>query len=163
VIQDRTRLAQVAADHADRPGVVQERAAVQFHHGIVVDVHHARAGDDLLDDFVGVAHGRQPGSDVDELPHALLRNELGRPLVEAPVGEGRVPDLRGGLEYLLGGEAVGLEVVMTLEHVVVDPGGAGPARVDASWNMRSLVHNRLPGEQSVLSLARFVRITNPDT
>jgi hypothetical protein len=28
--------------------------------------------------------------------------------------------------------------------------------------MRILVHNRLLGEQSALSLARFVRITNPD-
>src|SRR6185437_10220098 len=89
-------------------------------------------------------------------------DELCRPLVEAPVGEGRVPDLGGGLENLLGGEAIDLEVVMALEHVVVDPGGSGPARVDTSWNMRSLVHNRLLGEQSALSLARFMRITNPD-
>jgi hypothetical protein len=63
---------------------------VQFHHGVVVDVHHVRRRHDLLDHLVGVADRRQPGTDVDELPHAVPRNPLGRALVEAAVGPGRV-------------------------------------------------------------------------
>lgn len=64
-----------------------------------------------------------PETDVDELPYAVLRYPLGRTLVEAAVGPRRVPDLGRGLEDLLGGEPVDLEIVIALQHVVVDPGG----------------------------------------
>jgi hypothetical protein len=135
---------------------------VQFHHGVVVDVHHVRRRHDLLDHLVGVADRRQPGTDVDELPHAVPRYPLGRALVEAAVGPGRVPDLGRGLEDLLGGETVNLEIVIALQHVVVDPGRGRPACVDASRNLGNLVHGRLPREQLIHSLARLVRITNTD-
>ena len=36
-----------------------------------------------------------------------------------------VPDLRRGLQDLLGGESVNLEIAIALQHVVVDPGGVG--------------------------------------
>ena len=62
---------------------------MQFHHGVVVDVHHVSRGNDLLNHLVRVADRRQPGTDVDELPHAVLADPLGRALVEASVGPGR--------------------------------------------------------------------------
>ena len=48
---------------------VEERAAVQFHHGVVVDVDHVDRGKDFLDYLVRVPDRRQPGTDIDELPH----------------------------------------------------------------------------------------------
>jgi len=140
VIEDRVGLAEVATDHADGAAALQQRAAVQFHHGVVVHVHHVSRGDDLLRHLVGVPDGRQSRADVDELPDVMLRYPLGRALVEAAVGPGRVPDLRRRLQDLLGGEPVNLEVVVTLQHVVVDPGRRGPPRVDARRYARSLAH-----------------------
>src|ERR1700733_12395522 len=139
MVQDRVGLAEVGADHAHRPAGVDERAAVQLDHRIVVDVQHPGGRVDLLDHVVGVPDRRQAGADVEELAHAELRDLLGRALVEAAVGPGRVPDLGCGRQDVLGGEAIDLEVVVAPEHVVVDPGGRRPARVYTRGNI-SLVH-----------------------
>ena len=70
--------------------------------------------------------------------------------------------ISGGLQDLLGSETIRREIVIALQHVVLDPGGGGPAGVDASRYLGSLVHSSLPRGQVGHSLARLVRITNND-
>jgi len=68
------------------------------HDRVGIDVDDARAGLDLPGHFVRAALAGQAGTEVNELPDALVRREARRPAEELPVGPGDVRVLRGELE-----------------------------------------------------------------
>jgi hypothetical protein len=89
---------------------------------------------------VRVAHGWQPGPDVDELPDAMLGYPLGRALVEPAVGPRTVFDLRHQLRDLLGRGPVGRETAGALQEIVVDPCGRWPARIHTRGHLLGSRH-----------------------
>jgi hypothetical protein len=108
--QQALRVAQVAQDHLDPGGAVQQLPGLRPHHRVVVHVHDTARRLDGPDHVVGVAHGRQAGADVDELADPAPGDPPGRPLMEAAVGPGTILDLRYQGHDPLGGVTVGLEV-----------------------------------------------------
>jgi hypothetical protein len=91
------------------------------YHRVVVDVHDPRLGDDPLGDLMDVLGGRQPRTDVEELPDPVLPDQPGHgPPHEVPV----VPDVevpaRIGRERRCRRGAVGGVVVLAPEEDVID-------------------------------------------
>ena len=89
-----------------------------------------------LGDFVDVAGGWQPGPDVEELADALLGRQVSdRTAEERPVLPGRGAPGGHGSPGFLGHFAVGGEVVLAAEGVVVNPGRVRARRV-GPWRLR---------------------------
>src|SRR6266542_2907610 len=116
------------------------------------------------------ASGRQPGTDVEELADARLRQEPHGALEERAVGAGHRLGGRHRFEDLLAGLAVGGIVVLAVQEVVVDACRMGPAGVDL-WRptrvgagLRSLRRTSgaaprgASGRRVVLSAAAILRI-----
>ncbi len=142
VAEDRVRLAQVTADHNGRSRSGEQGTALRFHHRVVVDVDHPGVRGDPLNDIVRVPHGRQPGTDVNELPDTVLGDPLGRPLVKPAVGPGAVLNLRYDAQYLLGGTRVDVQVMLAAQHVVINPSWRGDIGIHPGGDLR-LSHRRL--------------------
>jgi hypothetical protein len=121
--QHRDRLPEI--DAAGQGVVAENRVRV------VVDVGDPRAGDDLAGDLVHVRRGGQAATQVEVLRDALLGEEAHRAKQERAVGQGQPPRLQPGFHQPLGGGPVDGEVVLPVEQVVVDPGDARTADVDA--------------------------------
>ncbi|OLE25634.1 MAG: hypothetical protein AUG49_10340 [Catenulispora sp. 13_1_20CM_3_70_7] len=73
---------------------------------------------------------RQPGADVDELAQARGGQVTDRAAQEVALLAAGVADVRVGADDDLGGAAVGVEVVLTAEQEVVDPGDVRGVGVD---------------------------------
>jgi hypothetical protein len=72
------RVAQVGVDvgGGSLGGAGQQRAGVDEHDRVVVDVHHARGGIDALGHLVQVGAGGDPGPDVEELADPGLLGQV---------------------------------------------------------------------------------------
>ena len=98
---------------------------------IVIHVDNPGLRGDRLGDLVGVARGGNAGADVEELPDSRLAGEVADGAPEKrPVGAGGEARVRVDLEHCLGGDAVGGEVVLAAEQVVVHPGLVRDADVE---------------------------------
>ena len=119
--QHRVRVAQVRLH--DRGPVVagEDRVRVLDRDRVVVDVHDRGVRGEPLRDLVHVAHGRDPGAEVEELPHPGVDEELDRPAQEAPVGPHDLGQFGPHLDGLTTHLPVSGEVVEAAEIEVVDP------------------------------------------
>src|ERR1039458_859804 len=88
--------------------------------------------------------------------------------MKAAVRPRAIPDLRHRAQDALGGLDIGLEVVIALQHVIVDASRSGPADIDPSWRTRDLSHHaspsagpdgQLPG-RTAISVAHESQIPN---
>jgi len=80
---------------------------------------------------VHVRAGGQARADVQELPDASLARQVrGHPPHHGPVSAHPDGHVRVAGDRRLGGPAIGLEVVLAAENVVVDPGRMGHGRID---------------------------------
>jgi hypothetical protein len=103
--------------------VGEQRPGVAQHDRVVVDVDHAGGGLDLLGDLVHVLRGGQAGTDVEQLPDARLADQVADHAPEdVPLGAHAHLYRGQRRDHLLGDGAVGGEVVLAAEKVVVDPG-----------------------------------------
>jgi hypothetical protein len=106
---------------------------------VVVDVDDAGAGLHRAGDLVHVGRRRDAGAQVDELVDALLGHVANGAHQEAAVGPHQVTLLGMGGYHLLGRLAVGGEVVLASQPVVVHPSGGWGVHVD---DVPSLLHDR---------------------
>jgi hypothetical protein len=127
---DLLRVQDVALDHRRALVAGEDRAAVGDDDRIAVDVDHTRAGDHRPRDLMGVLPGGEPGTDVEELPDALLGDIAHGPPEEAAVLRRHGLELRGEREQLLRGSPVGGEIVLTAEKVIIHAGDIGSGRVE---------------------------------
>ncbi|PRX46797.1 hypothetical protein B0I32_14414 [Nonomuraea fuscirosea] len=74
---------------------------------------------------------RQPRSEIKELPHTRLDESAYGPTQKGPIGPGILARIRHGLENGLSGFAIGSEVILTTQQIVVDACRARHARVNA--------------------------------
>jgi hypothetical protein len=121
---NRLGVPQVVADDRGVAHAVQHVPGVRQHHRVVVDVHHAAVRRDRPGQLVHVAHGGQPGADIEELPDPLLAGQVadGPPEEEPVLPHGAPHDVLA--EHVEGPAhriTVGGEVVLPAEHVVVHP------------------------------------------
>ena len=80
---------------------------------------------------MGVVRGRDAGADVEELPDpGLGGQEPHHPGEERSVGAHRGDDAGVGLEHRVAGRAVGGEVVLAAQPIVMHPGAVGHAGID---------------------------------
>ena len=131
--QDLLRVAQVGVDVVQGAlrGTGEQRLGVQQHDRVVVHVDHAAAGRHGLRYLVGVVRGRDAGADVEELPDpGLGGQEPHHPGEERAVGSHRGDDAGVGLDHRVAGRAVGGEVVLAAQPIVMHPGAVGHAGVD---------------------------------
>ncbi len=106
--------------------------------GVVVHVDDARVGGDGLGDLVDVALGGQAAAEVDELPDpGLAGEEADDPAQEGPVVLDHVAGDRRDRQELFGHLAVGGEVVLAVQQVVVDARRVRHARVDRGGPVQS--------------------------
>jgi hypothetical protein len=129
--QDVAGVADVGVDDVGPDRVAEQRLAVGVDDGVVVDVDDADVGVDLVRDLADVARRGQAGPDVDELGDARLADqEADDPAEERAIvlrGQGRLGrELHGAAREL----AVGREVVLAADEVVVDPGDIWLRNVD---------------------------------
>ncbi|GFJ77498.1 hypothetical protein Phou_016780 [Phytohabitans houttuyneae] len=104
---------------------------MDHHHGIVVHVDDSGAGGGRLGEFVDVGGGGKPGADVEVLVDSGVRGQVGDgPVHEASVFLGGGADVWEGFGDLVGGFAVGGDVVFAAEPVVVAAGRVRPGGVD---------------------------------
>src|SRR5580693_4481010 len=85
--EDLVRLEQVLLDDRGVRDALEHGPGVGEDHRIVIDVDHPGRRVGVQGDLVGVAHGRQPGPDVDDLPYARLIDQV----ADHPAEEGPVP------------------------------------------------------------------------
>jgi hypothetical protein len=110
--QDRGRLGGVPLDGDDIVAAGQQRVGVPHDHRVLIDVRHPAVRRGRLRDIVSVASGRQPGSDVDELPDAAVGGEPVHGAAEKhPVLLGEPAQVRLKLQQPLGFSPVGLEII----------------------------------------------------
>jgi hypothetical protein len=115
--------AQIALDNRDALVFREQRLRMPDHHRVVIDINHPRGGSRLLSDLVDVSLRGQPGADVDDLADAArAHQEVDNPLEETPVVMARQLAIGEELHQFLRRVAIGLEVVLPAEQVVVDPG-----------------------------------------
>jgi len=132
--QDLVGLAQVRVDvvHRARYRAGQQHAGVLQHHRVVVHVHDAGVRRHRLGHLVGVVRRGDAGADVEELGDpGLGREEAHGPGQERPVGPDRRDDARIGGHDRIAGRAVGGEVVLAAEPVIVHAGAVRHGRVNA--------------------------------
>jgi hypothetical protein len=127
--QDGLRVAQVGLDvrgPALRRGG-EQGAGMSENERVIVGVDHAGRRRDFLRDLVDVVRGRQSGADVEELPDARLGRQVPhRAAEERPVLARRDPDGRHVPQHPRRRLAVGGEVVLPANEVVVHPGRMRP-------------------------------------
>jgi hypothetical protein len=110
---------------------------VQDRDGVVVHVDDPGLRRLLLGDLVRIARGRQAGADVEELPDTRLGDQVpDRAGQESPVGPYGLQNAGERFVAGLGGPAIGLEVVLAAQPVVIDPGRVGNTGIDAFRQLR---------------------------
>jgi pimeloyl-ACP methyl ester carboxylesterase len=122
--KDRVEVAEIGVEVPALPLWLagEQGTSVCQHDGVVVDVDDPALRRDRLGDLVHVGVGRQPGTDVEELPDSRLGRQVpDRSREKAPVLYRRGPDLGVGLEARLGDGAIRREVVLPAEQEVIDP------------------------------------------
>jgi hypothetical protein len=139
--QHRGHVAQVGLDVADRAlrgaGLRQQCLGVQDHRRVVVGVDDAAVRRDALHDLVRVPPGRQPGADVEELPHPRrARQEAQRADTKGALGPRRVGHVRELAAYRVAGRPVSRKEVPAAQPVVPDPGRMGRAHVQPGRRIR---------------------------
>jgi len=128
LFEDLLRGAQVRVDVVGDTlrGAGKQRPGVGEHDRVVVHVDHAAVGRHCLRHLVGVVRRRDPGADVEELPDPGLGGEEPHdPGQERPVGPHRHDDPRIGRDHRVTGGAVGREVILAAQPVVMHPGAVG--------------------------------------
>ena len=114
----------------------EQGAGVREHDGVVIDVNDAGLRGDGLGDLVGVACRRYSGADVQELAYPALGDQVPHsPGEEGAVHPGPADHVRQGRDHLVARVAVGGEVVLAAEQVVIDAGGVRDAGVDLDRRM----------------------------
>ncbi len=129
--QDRRRVAQIGLDRG-RVGhavPVQELPAVAHRDGIGIHVDDAGQGVDRLGQRVDVADGGQARANVEELVDALPGQDGDSAAQEGAVGTGGERAVRVHRVQRVEGGAVGREVGVAAERVVVDARRIGPVQV----------------------------------
>src|SRR5579863_432936 len=132
--QDPVRLAQVRVDVVDGTGdrAGQQDACVLQDHRVVVDVHDPGAWRHGLRHLVRVVRRGNAGADVEELGDpGLASQEAHDPGEERPVGPDRLDDPRVRGHDRVPRRAVGGEVVLAAEPVIVHAGAVRHAGVNA--------------------------------
>jgi hypothetical protein len=124
--QDVMRPGHVRHDHCRAAVLRQQRSAVCQHHGVVVDIDHARIRLELLSDLMHVLRGRQAAAHVQELPDpGLTGQEPHHPVQKQPVLPGDIEKLGELGKPGQVGFAVDGKVVLAAQPVVVHPGRRG--------------------------------------
>ncbi|SNQ49285.1 hypothetical protein FRACA_3160004 [Frankia canadensis] len=127
VVQVRVEVGGAAAGAARQQG-----AGVSEDDRIVVGVDDAGFRGDGLGDLMQVLRGGDTGPDVEELADPRLLGQVAhRAVHERPVLPRGDPQVREAREGPLGGLAVGGEVLLATQQVVVHAGGVGPIDVQA--------------------------------
>ena len=124
------RVAHVRADGVHAVSRREQRVVVGDHDRIVVHVHHPRGRDDVARDLVHAGRRGQTAAQVEELGDTLLGEEANGAAEESAVRQGEPSRVEPRFRQLLGRGAVGGEIVLAEEQVVVDPGDARPGDID---------------------------------
>ncbi len=116
------------------------------HDGVVVNVNHPgwRLRRGAQRDLVNVVRGRQAGPDVEQLANTGLADEI----ADNPAENGLLrlhADLDAGKpgDDLIADRAVGGEVILPAEQVIVDPCDIGPRRVEGGIGYLVGGHERI--------------------
>lgn len=132
VSQQSVGLGQVRGHEMRVRVALEQDAAVDVAHRVVVDVHHARVGILLLRDLVGVADGRQSGADIEELVDAGGTGQVAHHAMQpAAIHPGHITLPRRDFGDLVAHVAIDLVIVLATEGGVVDSGDARACRVHA--------------------------------
>jgi hypothetical protein len=118
----------------------QQHLAVDDRHRVVVDIDDPGIRGDGMGDLVDIAHGRQPGPDVEELadsgggqePHGTAQERAVLQRRPGAIGDPGIGPLHG--------LAVDGVVVLVAEGVVVHAGDVRGHRVDARRKRLVLAH-----------------------
>lgn len=112
--------------------VGQQRPRVRQHQRIVIDVDHPRIGVNPLRHLMHVLPGRQPRPQIEELINPRLGSQVAyRPPEELTVLPRHDAHLRSLLKYLISAPAIGGEVILAAEVVVIHPGDVRHLGVEA--------------------------------
>jgi hypothetical protein len=103
-------------------GALVSSAGVSEHDRVVIHVRHSRFRVDALGDVVRVQRGRQADADVDELPDAAGCHVTDGAPEELPVLPGHLRGDRVDRQHLLREFAVGGEVVLPAEQIIIVSG-----------------------------------------
>jgi hypothetical protein len=113
---------------------------MQIHHRVVVDVDDPALRRRVLGDLVGVVRRREAGPDIQELPHAHVERQVAdRPAEKSAVRARGLAQHGISLQHKLGGFAVGGEIVLAAQPVVVNPRRVRFPHVQA-WGCRLVIH-----------------------
>jgi hypothetical protein len=144
-IADDARGVEQVTAHDERAVVVgEQRAGVRQHHGVVVQVHDAGRRVDPLGDLVDVVRGGQARADIKQLRDADLADQV----AHHPAEHGALRlhaglNLRERGDDLVAERAVGGEIVLTAEQIVVDPRHVRTGRVKPPGGTLTSCHQRI--------------------
>jgi hypothetical protein len=110
---------QVRVDHGRLLAVREQRTRVRDDDRVVVDVYDPRLMPQVAQHFAGASRRRDPRSDVEELANPLARQKAHRAAEERAIGDRHVPAFGQDRQHLPGGFAVGGEMRLAAEVVVV--------------------------------------------
>ena len=125
-------ISDISVEVSARPfrGAGEERPRVREDHRVVVDVDDPALRSHGLGDLVCVFRHRQPGAEVKELTDTAVRDQVAhRRGEERALRSYSAHDVGVGRLRLLADLAIGLEVVLPAQPVVVDPGRVRDRRV----------------------------------
>ena len=88
---------------------------------IVVDVGNPGVRCDFLGNLVDIAHCRQPGTDVEELPDAGLGGQEPHSAEGSPGSPADIGGISQDRQYFQRQLAVGSEIVLPADEEVIDP------------------------------------------
>jgi hypothetical protein len=160
--QDAARVAQVSVDVGGLPrGATGEQCPrVGEHDGVVVHVADPSLRNDALSDLVHVGWSWQSGADVKELPAARLGGQVTNdPSQEGTVLPGPDPGVRPCSQDLVGRRAVGREIILTAERVVIDPGRVGAIGLQVDCRPL-IVRSWLPQVRAALMLSGYLAVAS---
>jgi hypothetical protein len=109
---------------------------------------------------VGVLRGGKTGTDVQELPDALLLDQVAHaPAEEGPVHAREPDDVGIHRRNPVADLAVNSEVVLTAQPVVPDPGGVRHVGVDQATSSAVVRSSAIDGSRSADRVCPQTRIT----
>jgi 4-hydroxybenzoate polyprenyltransferase len=116
--QDLVRLPHVLSQVGDIVDSGNDISAVVNQAVIDVDIHHPRVRLDWQRDFVYVAHGRYPGSEIQELPHAMGEQVTHHPSEQGTLSTHKIGDMRCAHGRVIGELTVYVAVMRPVQPVV---------------------------------------------
>ena len=125
VAQNLCRLAKIALNVGHIKMFLQDGPSVCDRDRVYVYIHNTSGGVSRLHQFVNVAEGGQTGTNVKELVYALLDQEADVATHTFAPAARLLSNFRNDLEHFLGHNAVGLEIVMPTQQIVVYPSRIG--------------------------------------